>query len=122
LDKALWAVIMTAYITGTSTRKVDDLVRALGCDTGVSKSTVSRICVEIDEQVEVFRTRLDHLDFPYVFVDATYVKARVDHRIASRAVVVATGVAADGTVRVLSRESVRWDGQEREMTRTINGL
>jgi putative transposase len=115
VDKALWAVIMTAYITGTSTRKVDDLVRALGCDTGVSKSTVSRICGEIDEQVEVFRTRrLDHLDFPYVFVDATYVKARVDHRIVSRAVVVATGVAADGNREVLgldvgdSEDEVFW--------------
>jgi transposase-like protein len=63
---------MTAYITGTSTRKVDDLVRALGCDSGVSKSTVSRICAEIDEQVEVFSTRrLDHQAFPYVFVDTT---------------------------------------------------
>jgi transposase-like protein len=72
VDKALWAVIMTAYVTGTSTRKVDDLVRALGCDSGVSKSTVSRICAEIDEQVEVFRTRrLEHLAFPYLFVDAT---------------------------------------------------
>jgi putative transposase len=115
VDKALWAVIMTAYITGTSTRKVDDLVKALGCDTGVSKSTVSRICAEIDEQVEVFRTRsLDHLEFPYVFVDATYVKARVDHRIVSRAVVVATGVAADGNREVLgldvgdSEDEVFW--------------
>jgi putative transposase len=115
VDKALWAVIMTAYITGTSTRKVDDLVRALGCNTGVSKSTVSRICAEIDEQVEVFRTRsLDHLEFPYVFVDATYVKARVDHRIVSRAVVVATGVAADGNREVLgldvgdSEDEVFW--------------
>ena len=67
----------------------------------------------------MFRTRLDHLDFPDVFVDATYVKARVEHRIASRAFVVATGVVADRTVRFLSRESVRWDGQEREMTRAI---
>ena len=59
--KELWAVILTAYITGTSTRKVDDLVKALGRDTGVFKSTVSRICQEIDEQVEVYRTRpLDH--------------------------------------------------------------
>ena len=58
------------------------------------RETVSRICTEIDEQVAVFRTRrLDHLGFPYVFVDATYVKARVDHHIVSRAVVVATGVA-----------------------------
>jgi len=115
VDKALWAVIMTAYITGTSTRKVDDLVRALGCDTGVSKSTVSRICQEIDEQVEVFRTRrLDHMEFPYVFVDATYVKARVDHRIVSRAVVIATGVSADGNREVLgldvgdSEDEVFW--------------
>ncbi len=115
VDKALWAVIMTAYITGTSTRKVDDLVKALGCDTGVSKSTVSRICTEIDEQVGVFRTRhLDHLAFPYVFVDATYVKARVDHHIVSRAVVVATGVASDGNREVLgldvgdSEDEVFW--------------
>ena len=115
VDKALWAVIMTAYITGTSTRKVDNLVRALGCDTGVSKSTVSRICSEIDEQVEVFRTRpLDDQAFPYVFVDATYVKARVNHRIVSRAVVVATGVTADGNREVLgldvgdSEDEVFW--------------
>lgn len=103
LDKALWAVIMTAYITGTSTWKVDDLVKALGCDIGVSKSTVSRICAEIDEQVEVYRTRpLDHMGFPYVSVDATYIKAPVDHDVVSRAVVVATGVAADGNREVLS--------------------
>jgi len=82
VDKALWAVIMTAYVTGTSTRKVDDLVKALGCDAGVSKSTVSRICGEIDEHVAVFRTRgFDHLKSPYGCVDATYIKARVDHRI-----------------------------------------
>lgn len=115
VDKALWAVIMTAYITGTSTRKVDDLVKALGCDTGISKSTVSRVCHEIDEQVAVFRTRaLDHLAFRYVFVDATYVKARVDHHIVSRAVVVATGVASDGNREVLgldvgdSEDEVFW--------------
>ena len=115
VDKALWAVIMTAYITGTSTRKVDDLVKALGCDTGVFKSTVLRICVEIDTQVDVFRTRrLDHLAFPYVFVDATYIKARVEHHIVSRAVVVATGVAADGNREVLgldigdSEDEVFW--------------
>jgi putative transposase len=115
VDKALWAVIMTAYITGTSTRKVDDLVRALGCDSGVSKSTVSRICGEIDEQVAVFRDRrLDHTRFPYVYLDATYVKARKDHRIVSRAVVVATGVAADGNREVLgvdigdSEDEVFW--------------
>ncbi|WP_370327380.1 IS256 family transposase [Euzebya sp.] len=102
VDQALWAVIMTAYVTGTSTRKVDDLVRALGVDSGVSKSTVSRICGEIDEHVEAFRTRtLAHTTFPYVFCDATYVKGRVAGRVVSRAVVVAFGVAADGTREVL---------------------
>jgi putative transposase len=108
---------MTAYITGTSTRKVDDLVRALGCDTGVSKSTVSRICAEIDQQVDVFRTRpLDQIAFPYLFLDATYIKARADHHIVSRAVVVATGVAGDGNREVLglevgdSEDEVFWTG------------
>ena len=102
VDRALWAVIMTAYITGTSTRKVDDLVKALGCESGVSKSTVSRICAEIDEQVAVLRERrLDHTVFPYVFLDATYVKARVNHQVVSRAVVIATGVTADGNREVL---------------------
>jgi putative transposase len=130
VDKALWAVIMTAYITGTSTRKVDDLVRALGCDSGVSKSTVSRICSEIDEQVEVFSTRrLDHVAFPYLFLDATYVKARVDHRIVSRAVVVATGVAGDGNREVLgldvgdSEDEVFWTGFLRSLKdRGLSGV
>jgi transposase-like protein len=76
IDKALWAVIMTAYVTGTSTRKVDDLVRALGCDSGISKSTVSRICAQIDADVAVLRTRrLDHQPFVYVWLDATYLHA-----------------------------------------------
>jgi transposase-like protein len=97
VDRALWAVIMTAYVEGVSTRKVDDLVRALGVDSGVSKSTVSRICAELDEQIAAFRDRrLDHTTFPYVFCDATYVKARSPHgRVISRAVIVAFGVAAD---------------------------
>jgi len=115
VDRALWAVIMTAYVTGTSTRKVDDLVRALGCDSGVSKSTVSRICAEIDEEVAVFRTRsLDHIGMPYLYLDATYVKARHSHRIVSRAVVVATAVTASGDREVLgvdvgdSEDEVFW--------------
>jgi len=117
VDRALWAVIMTAYVTGTSTRKVDDLVRALGCESGVSKSTVSRICVEIDEQVAVLRERrLDHTDMPYVFLDATYVKARVNHQVVSRAVIIATGVTADGGREVLgvdvgdSEDELFWTG------------
>ena len=115
VDRALWAVIMTAYVTGTSTRKVDDLVRALGVDSGISKSTVSRICAEIDVEVDAFRSRrLDHIGFPYVWLDATYLKARKDHRIVSRAVVVATAVAADGDREVLdlsvgdSEDEVFW--------------
>ncbi len=117
VDRALWAVIMTAYLTGTSTRKVDDLVQALGCDSGVSKSTVSRICAEIDADVAAFRDRrLDHTAFPYVFCDATYVKARVDGRVVSRAVVIATGVTATGAREVLgvdvgdSEDEVFWTG------------
>jgi putative transposase len=115
VDRALWAVIMTAYVTGTSTRKVDDLVRALGCESGVSRSTVSRICTEIDEEVEAFRARrLDHIAMPYVYLDATYIKARHQHRIVSRAVVVATAVTVDGNREILgvdvgdSEDEVFW--------------
>jgi putative transposase len=102
IDKALWAVIMTAYITGTSTRKVDDLVKALGCDTGVSKSTVSRICKQIDVDVAVLRERrLDHQPFVYVWLDATYLHVRENHQVVSKAVVIATGLRADGYREIL---------------------
>jgi putative transposase len=102
IDKALWAVIMTAYITGTSTRKVDDLVKALGCDTGVSKSSVSRICKAIDDDVAVLRQRrLDHQPFLYVWLDATYLHVREHHQVVSKAVVIATGLRADGHREVL---------------------
>jgi transposase-like protein len=102
IDKALWAVIMTAYITGTSTRKVDDLVKALGCDSGISKSTVSRICTQIDADVTVLRTRrLDHQPFVYVWLDATYVHVREHRHVVSKAVVIATGLRADGHREVL---------------------
>lgn len=63
---------------GVSTRAVDDLVRALGVDTGISNSEVSRICAELDAEVEQFRTRtLTHTEFPYVFADATFCKVRI---------------------------------------------
>jgi putative transposase len=89
-------------VHGTSTRKVDDLVRALGVEAGISKSEVSRICAELDGEVGAFRSRsLAHTCFPYLFVDATYLKARVDGRVVSRAVVIATGVTADGGREVL---------------------
>jgi transposase-like protein len=102
IDRALWAVIMTAYITGTSTRKVDDLVKALGCDTGISKSSVSRICAQIDADVAVLRTRrLDHRPFVYVWLDATYVHVRENRQVVSKAIVIATGLRADGHREVL---------------------
>jgi putative transposase len=105
VDQSLFAVIMEAYLHGTSTRKVDDLVKALGADTGISKSEVSRICADLDSEVAAFRDRsLAEMAFPYVFLDATYCKARVDHRVVSQAVVVATGVAADGHREVLGFE------------------
>jgi putative transposase len=68
IDQALYAVVMEAYVNGVSTRAVDDLVQALGVESGISKSEVSRICAGLDEQVEAFRSRpLHHTSFPYVF-------------------------------------------------------
>jgi putative transposase len=88
IDRALLAVVMQAYVHGTSTRKVDDLVKALGVEAGISKSEVSRICAELDAEVAAFRSRsLAHTGFPYLFLDATYLKARVDGRVVSRRVV-----------------------------------
>ncbi|MEU2612826.1 IS256 family transposase [Micromonospora sp. NPDC007271] len=102
VDQALFAVVMEAYLHGVSTRKVDDLVKALGADSGISKSEVSRICADLDEEVSAFRDRsLATAAFPYVFLDATYCKARVDRRVVSQAIVVATGVRADGWREVL---------------------
>ena len=102
IDQALYAVVMEAYVHGVSTRKVDDLVAALGSDAGISKSEVSRICSQLDEEMHAFRTRsLSHLAFPYLLCDATYVKARVGGRVVSRAVVVATGIGEDGSREVL---------------------
>lgn len=102
VDQALFAVVMEAYLHGVSTRKVDDLVKALGADSGISKSEVSRICADLDEEVGAFRDRsLASAAFPYVFLDATYCKARVNRRVVSQAIVVATGVRADGWREVL---------------------
>jgi transposase-like protein len=102
IDRALWAVIMEAYVHGVSTRKVDDLVIALGIEAGVSKSEVSRICAELDTVVGPFRERrLDHVRFPYVFLDATYVKAHDGPQAVSKAIVIATGVTEKGDREVL---------------------
>ena len=100
IDQALYAVVMEAYVHGVSTRSVDDLVKALGADTGISKSEVSRICQDLDGQLVAFRNRpLDHVRFPYMYLDATYCKARVNHQIVSRAVVIATGITQDAAAR-----------------------
>jgi putative transposase len=102
VDKALHAVICEAYVHGVSTRKVDDLVAALGVESGISKSEVSRICAQLDEEVTAWRNRpLDHTWFPYVFCDATYLKVRMHGRVVSQAVVVATGVSIDGRREIL---------------------
>ena len=102
-EKALSAVIQEAYVQGVSTRSVDDLVRAMG-GTGVSKSQVSRLCEEIDDRVKAFLDRPLEGDWPYVWLDATYVKVRRNHRIVSVAVIVAVGVNAVGRREVLGMD------------------
>jgi putative transposase len=99
-EHALLAVVQEAYVHGVSTRKVDDLVRALGID-GLSKSEVSRICADLDTAVEAFRARALRGEYPYVWGDATYHKVRVDGRVTSQATVVATGVSSNGERHVL---------------------
>ena len=104
IDQALYAVIMEAYVNGVSTRSVDDLVAAMGVDTGISKSQVSRICAGLDTRVDAFRNRtLGHINFPYVYLDATYINVRDDAlgQVVSRAVVIATGITATGDREVL---------------------
>jgi putative transposase len=130
VDQALYAVVMEAYLHGVSTRKVDDLVKSLGADSGISKSEVSRICADLDQEVGAFRDRsLADLQYPYVFLDATYCKARVGHRVVSQAVVVAFGVAADGRREVLgfdvgdSENETFWTGFLRGLkTRGLAGV
>ncbi|MCJ2097206.1 IS256 family transposase [Methylobacterium sp. E-046] len=102
-EKALTAVIQEAYIQGISTRSVDDLVQAMG-GTGVSKSQVSRLCQEIDERVGAFLGRPLEGEWPYLWIDATYVKVRQDGRIVSVAVIVAVGVNTDGRREVLGMD------------------
>lgn len=101
IDRAPWAVVMEAYVHGISTRKVDDLVRALGIDAGVSKSEACRICAELDEQVQAFTGRPITDAFPYLFLNATYLKAHEGPQVVSKAVVIATGVRVDGHREVL---------------------
>jgi transposase-like protein len=99
-EKALTAVIQEAYVHGVSTRSVDDLVKAMGA-AGVSKSQVSRLVEEIDERVNAFLTRPIEGEWPYVWIDATYIKAREAGRIVSTATIIAVGVNTDGRREVL---------------------
>lgn len=102
-EKALSAVVQEAYVHGVSTRSVDDLVKALGM-SGISKSQVSRLCEEIDEKVRAFLNRPLEGDWPYLWIDATYVKARELGRVVSVAIIIAVGVNSDGRREVLGME------------------
>src|SRR4029079_4133765 len=99
-EKALTAVIQEAYVHGISTRAVDDLVKAMGA-SGISKSQVSRLCAEIDERVNAFLARPIEGAWPYLWIDATYLKSRQAGRIVSVAVIIAVGVNTDGRREVL---------------------
>ena len=99
-EKALVAVIQEAYIQGISTRSVDDLVKAMGM-SGISKSQVSRLCADIDERVKAFLDRPLEGDWPYLWLDATYIKTRQGGRIVSVAAIVAVAVNAQGRREVL---------------------
>jgi putative transposase len=99
-EKALVAVVQEAYIQGVSTRSVDQLVQAMGM-SGISKSQVSRLCSEIDERVNAFLTRPIEGDWPYLWIDATYVKVRQAGRIVSVAVIIAVAVNTDGVREIL---------------------
>lgn len=102
-ERALASVIQEAYVKGVSTRKVDDLVRALGMD-GISRSEVSRICSELDAEVKAFRERPIEEPHPYVWLDATFHKVRREGRVVSAATVVAIGVSASGERHILGLE------------------
>ena len=99
-EKALTAVIQEAYVQGVSTRSVDELVRAMGM-SGISKSQVSRLCAEIDDKIKAFLHRPLEGDWPYIWLDATYLKVRQNGRIVSVAVIIATGINGDGRREVL---------------------
>jgi putative transposase len=121
-EKALAAVIQEAYVQGVSTRSVDELVKAMGMG-GISKSQVSRLCAEIDERVHAFLQRPIEGDWPYLWIDATYLKVREAGRIVSVAVIIAVGVNTDGVREVLgmaigpSEAEPFWSSFLRSLTR-----
>jgi putative transposase len=100
VEKALVGVIQEAYLQGVSTRSVDELAKALGC-SGISKSEVSRLCADVEERVREFLDRPLEGSFPYVWLDATYLKVREGSRIVSKAAVMAIGLSEEGRREVL---------------------
>jgi transposase-like protein len=121
-EKALIAVIQEAYVQGISTRSVDELVKAMGM-TGISKSQVSRLCLEIDERVQAFLERPIEGDWPYLWLDATYIKVRRAGRIVSVAAIIAVAVNSEGRREVLglaigpSEAETFWSDFLRSLTR-----
>src|SRR6187549_43653 len=99
-EKALVAVIQEAWIGGVSTRRVDDLVQAMGL-SGISKSTVSKLCKDIDDRVREFLDRPIAGDWPYLWLDATYLKVRQGGRIVSVAAIIAMAVDTDGRREII---------------------
>jgi len=110
-EKALHAVVVEAYVKGVSTRKVDDLVRALGID-GISRSEVSRICKSLDEEVRAFCSRPIEGEHPYVWLDATFHKVRQAGRVTSVATVVAIGVNEQGQRTILGVQTGQSEDQQ----------
>ena len=127
-ERALVAVVQEAYVQGVSTRRVDDLVQALGMN-GISKSQVSRLCQELDREVESFRSRRLDGPYPYVWLDATFLKVRENGRVVSQAVVIAIGVRASGEREILgldvgpSEDGAFWTSFLRGLVaRKLNGV
>jgi len=121
-ERALLAVVQEAYLAGVSTRRVDDLVRALGIE-GMSKSEVSRICAALDAEVTAFRSRsLAEVAYPYLWLDATYPKVREQGRVVSMAALVAVGVAMSGERRVLGLELSSGNDEGSAWPRFVRGL
>jgi transposase-like protein len=121
-ERALLAVVQEAYVSGVSTRRVDDLVRALGIE-GMGRSEVSRICATLDAEVAAFRSRsLADLACPYLWLDATYLKVREGGRVVSMAALVATGVALTGERRVLGLELAAGNDEGSAWPRFVRSL
>jgi len=121
-ERALLAVVQEAYVLGVSTRRVEDLVDALGI-ASISKSEVSRICASLDAEVEAFRQRpLGDEPYPYLWLDATYVKVREGGRVVSMAALVATGVAQSGERRILGLELAAGNDEGSAWPAFIRGL